>query len=146
METKKCINCGETKELIKFEKRKGKRGNTCHSCRGKYKANLSGDWTRSLSKFMSQRKRDNEKLIKDKDVNPKYLRDLFEQQNGKCYWLGIELDTTRKDALRTPSVDRLNNSKGYIRDNIVLTSRFANLGRQTATVTEFKTFIENHIK
>jgi len=146
METKKCINCEETKELVKFEKHSEKRRNQCHTCRSKYKASLSGDWTRRLSQFMGRRKIDNPLLVKDKDVTPKYLRELLKSQNGKCYWLGIELDTTKKDALRTPSVDRLDNSKGYTRDNIVLTSRFANLGRQTATVTEFKTFIENHIK
>ena len=60
------------------------------------------------------------------------LRYIFEKQGRKCYWLGIPLDPNNNYIANHPlaiSVDRLDNSRGYHRNNIVICSRFANLGR-----------------
>lgn len=82
-----------------------------------------------------------------KDKQPKVeitendLRVQFQKQGGRCYWLGVKLNP--KDIFRSyyplsMSVDRLDNSRGYTVDNIVITSRFANLGRGKCDVKEFK--------
>ena len=73
--------------------------------------------------------------------------DLIEQwniQEGKCYWLGIQLDIN--DVYTThnpfaPSVDRLDNAKDYHKDNIVIASTFANLGRGQLDERMFALFI-----
>jgi hypothetical protein len=60
------------------------------------------------------------------------LKNQWEKQNGKCYWLNIDMSLPDLLVSRSPfapSVDRLNSSGHYTKDNIVLTTRFANLGR-----------------
>lgn len=60
------------------------------------------------------------------------LKQKFLEQGGRCYWFGIELDP---DSLFIPhfpmalSVDRLDNDKDYVYDNIVICCRLANTGR-----------------
>lgn len=68
------------------------------------------------------------------------IKAQWERQEGRCYWLGIKLDLQDVWATRcliAPSVDRVNNDWGYFPSNIVISSRFANLGRVGTTTTEF---------
>ena len=70
-------------------------------------------------------------------------RDLerqFEKQGGRCYWLGIKLDPMdvfKSWCALAPGADRLKNEWGYFPSNIVITCRFANLGRGPAPVEKF---------
>lgn len=74
--------------------------------------------------------------ITAEDVEAQFLR-----QNGRCYWLGVPIDP---DDLYTPwnhmapSLDRLDPNRGYVPDNVVVTTRFANLGRGRLTITQAK--------
>jgi hypothetical protein len=45
-----------------------------------------------------------------------------------------------------PSVDRIDNQRGYHKDNIVLTSRFANKGRGAYTGEDFGPRIKKLLK
>lgn len=72
------------------------------------------------------------------DFDDKYIEFLFEKQKGKCYWFNISLDiNSRNRNPLKPSIDRLDNTKGYMKDNIVLCSMVSNLGRSTTEVTEW---------
>ena len=56
-----------------------------------------------------------------------------------CPALGIKLSTTpesRKKKYAAPSIDRIDNSKGYTKDNTVVVSCRANLLKRDATVNE----------
>jgi hypothetical protein len=74
------------------------------------------------------------------DIDVDYINFLFEKQKGKCYWFGVELlpSLTRKHP-QQPSLDRLDNNLGYIKDNVILTCYSANIGRNE---TDKKTWIE----
>lgn len=68
------------------------------------------------------------------------LHELWENQNGLCHWLGIKMSLEDLFVTRSPfapSVDRLDNTKGYHKDNIVLCTRFANLGRGAYSPDDF---------
>ena len=54
-----------------------------------------------------------------------------------CPVLGIKLETgNRKNHYNAPSIDRIDNTKGYIKENIVVVSTRANLLKSDATINE----------
>ena len=74
------------------------------------------------------------------------LHDLWNKQNGLCYWLGIEMsleDLFISHSPFAPSVDRLKSSRGYHINNVVLCSRFANKGRGAYDNKDFSNRIIN---
>jgi hypothetical protein len=80
------------------------------------------------------------------------LRDQYYKQDGKCYWLNIDLNLSDNLVSWHPlaiSCDRIDNAIGYTKDNIVISSRFANLGRGAANKELFVSSLEKiktHIK
>ena len=53
------------------------------------------------------------------------LKEMWRIQNGKCYWLGVDMSLKDLFIPHSPfavSVDRLNSEKGYHIGNIVLTN------------------------
>ena len=69
------------------------------------------------------------------------LKEIWYNQNGNCYWLDIPMDA---DCLFishspfAPSVDRLDSKLGYVKGNVVLTTRLANRGRGSYEGSDFK--------
>jgi hypothetical protein len=71
-------------------------------------------------------------------INEDDLKNVWEDQGGKCYWFNIPLDLNLlyrdhpgwypKHPL-APSVDKIDDSLDYTKDNIVICCRFANFGR-----------------
>ena len=54
-----------------------------------------------------------------------------------CPVLGIKLETgDRKNHFNAPSIDRIDNTKGYIKENVVVVSTRANLLKKDATINE----------
>jgi len=140
---KVCRSCSESKPFSDFRiSKKLDNGDIrykldCKDC-------IKSDWAYCLMSTISSRNsRHNTK--RDKSFNMKYIKELFKKQKGKCYWLGIELDATNKCRIRKPSIDRLDNSKGYEIGNVVLTTVFANTGRRDATVNEMRKFVDNYL-
>ena len=66
-------------------------------------------------------------------VNAQDLERKFNEQGGRCFWLGVPINPNwvyRPHFVFAPSVDRLDNEKDYEYDNIVISTRFANVGRR----------------
>lgn len=104
----------------------------------------SSNWVNKLYASMKSNGREGVgKRFKDRTVSKKYLIDLYKKQKGLSYFLCIEMDTTCSDKLLTISVDRIDNSKDYVEGNINLVTRFENMGRQSATIEEFKDLCKN---
>jgi hypothetical protein len=79
-------------------------------------------------------------------IDKEYLNHLYKKQKGKCYWLGIDISLDGNSNLLAISLDRKDNLKTYIKGNVVLSTRFANLGRHIATFKEMKAFVNRYIK
>lgn len=79
------------------------------------------------------------------DIDAAFVLALYEKQGGRCYWLGIPIipSLLTRDPQR-PSIDRLDGGRGYTRDNVVLTSQFANMGRNCTTVENFMAFLKRN--
>jgi hypothetical protein len=72
--------------------------------------------------------------------------DLWQSQNKKDYWFPeyeIELNEIFVPySIKAPSVDRLDETKGYVKGNVVITTRFTNLGRGNFEGDKFREFIK----
>lgn len=102
-------------------------------------------WENNLVLHINKNRLKKKNTIISKTITKEDIKRIYKKQNGLCYWLKIPLDITFTDKLRQPSIDRLDNSRGYEPDNIVLTCKFANLGRQSSTEEDFLNFINNYI-
>lgn len=63
--------------------------------------------------------------------------DLFEAQNGRCALTGLELTCSGDFSDITASLDRVDNSKGYIIDNIQFVHKEVNMMRGTLSLERF---------
>lgn len=158
---KTCSKCKETKSFEDFSVRiKTKDGydHYCKLCRveagRKYraenrdKANKSSKTSRKKMHWSLRLLRTSKSSAKARNlqhlITVEDVLSLWENQDGKCYWLDVPLSEDElpdRHPLK-PSIDRLDNSKGYIKDNVVITSTFANLGRSNTTVEDFSEFLK----
>ena len=141
---KSCSSCGKVMSIDNFQK-SGKNEEGLQKYRSKCKeCSKIVRWEQSLLKVVKSRCRAKSKFNAT-DLDVEYIERLYKQQKGLCYWTKIPIDTTKKDRLRMPSIDRIDNNKGYIKGNIYLTTLFANTGRQNATPKEFKSFLNKYL-
>ncbi len=75
-------------------------------------------------------------------ISAEWLESQFNNQKGKCYWSGYPMDPMRLfgenfDPL-APSLERLDNKKGYVPGNVVICLRLLNLGRQAYPAGQFE--------
>jgi hypothetical protein len=77
------------------------------------------------------------------DIDADYLRLLWVEQEGRCYWFGIPMVAHEgvRD-LRRPSVDRVDTKRGYTRGNIVLCCMAANFCRNDCSPSKFEAFVK----
>ena len=79
----------------------------------------------------------------DLDIDRFFLEKLWDNQRGLCFWTQVPL--LKNGPVRHPqkaSVDRIDSSKGYLRENIVLACQFANLGKSAVNIRTFFEFLE----
>lgn len=71
------------------------------------------------------------------DLTLKHLLDVYKSQKGRCTLTGRRL--TYDESANSVSIDRIENSKGYLIGNVQLVCKFANLCRREMTMEEFVT-------
>ena len=85
----------------------------------------------------------------DFNLTKQYLKDIYPEDN-KCPALGIEFKIgTEGGRATSPSVDRIDNSKGYIKGNIIWVSSLANMIMTSATpqqVLDVGKFFKNQME
>jgi len=129
---RKCIDCVLKKAR---EYKKIKRSNPEHRKKEgiKQKERRVRLWQNTL--IHDSKHRGVENTITVNDIN-----EMFENQNGLCYWFKIPLVPSDKSKHpQQPSLDRLDRNKGYTKDNVVLTCYSANIGRNE---NDLETWIE----
>ena len=76
-------------------------------------------------------------------ITKEYLKVLWSRQKGRCFWTQVPMITS--GAPKHPqkvSLDRIDPSKGYLSENIVLTCQFANLGKSDVDIRTFFGFLQ----
>ena len=80
----------------------------------------------------------------DFDIDTDYVMSVWLKQKGRCALTGWELEYERGGSwhgFKNPkgaTMDRIDNSKGYVRGNVQLTCGLANLTRGKMTLKEFR--------
>ena len=86
-------------------------------------------FTRRVSRCNLRSKRIN----LDCDIDALYLKEIF-PQDRKCPILNIPFKTGNEEGrFNSPSLDRINNLKGYVRGNLIWVSQLANNIKSSAT-------------
>lgn len=153
---KTCSKCGEVKEILEFPKIGYRKRSTyclkCHdgvSCRRTRPRALAisdGDyyyvnhWT---TWAVGQCKKRAKKHGVPYDLSKSFLIDLFEAQNGKCYYFKVDMNRN-PDFPRDPSrvsVDRVDSKKGYTQGNVVLCCAAANFAKNETNLDVFVQFL-----
>jgi hypothetical protein len=75
------------------------------------------------------------------DLDKEYLLDIFERQDGKCYYSGIKMNIVKDDDLSVHdplkmSLDCVDPDKGYIKGNVVWSAYCVNTFKQKMSQTE----------
>ena len=156
MDTKLCVICNKIKTIDNFYK--SQRGRKCIDCvlemARKYKKNRRSN--PDFRKIEGQKQKERRvrlwqnTLIHDsryRGVNNSLtvddINELFEKQNGLCYWFKIPLIPSNKHKHpQQPSLDRLDRNKGYVKDNVVLTCYSANIGRNENDLDTWVEFLK----
>ena len=89
-------------------------------------------------RFLCARNRAYKKGI-EFDITPEYLAELLDRQNGCCYYSGLKFT---EDRHYTWSIDRIDSTKGYTKDNVVLASSIVNTMKNDLPLSEFLTIIK----
>jgi|688.fasta_scaffold1117476_1 hypothetical protein len=124
--TKSCAKCGEIKDLLLFFKHNQTSDgyhSWCKPCckegndrsREKKYATFEG----RISTFLTSCKKNAEKRKNEFSLTREDLMEMWEQQGGLCCYTGIQM-TTQAAMPNSVSVERVDNSIGYTRDNTVL--------------------------
>jgi hypothetical protein len=145
-----CSVCGEEKVLDLFSKSPTcvlGRTNKCRECDAKNQRayvsqpeRVALTWRRKLwygTKHTAKQK-SYVFTLTEADISS-----MFERQQGRCYWFNVPLVPTHEHKHpQKPSIDRLDVTKGYTPDNVVLCCYTANIGRNTSSVETFRAFVE----
>jgi hypothetical protein len=80
---------------------------------------------------------------KSHDLDLAYIKQLWESQNGRCAFTGIQLtpyDHRRgiQDNITLASLDRIDSSVGYVKGNVQFISAALNLAKQDMPDSQFR--------
>jgi|ERR1035437_375277 hypothetical protein len=77
------------------------------------------------------------------DLDPPYIKNLWESQNGKCAVTGVELVLdVNQNANYQASLDRIDSNIGYMKGNVRFTSLSVNWLKSNLNDDHIKEFIE----
>ena len=86
------------------------------------------------------------------DIDLEFLLELYQQQNKQCVLTGIEFELKRTESKKTkytpfgPSIDKIDHTKGYTKDNVRLVCVMVNLSLNTFGDECFDKMCEAYIK
>lgn len=82
------------------------------------------------------------------DLDFDIILNLYNSQQGKCYYTGLDLKDYSIGEKDCPSIDRIDSTKGYTKDNIVICKGWATIMKMETDLDTFKeriSIIYNHL-
>lgn len=145
---RKCYKCKEVKILEEFERKKNSslgRGYLCKECKNRSRR-VSENPRLTFPLWVHrarERMKDKRKKYDNTVVSSEFLIQLYEEQEGKCYYSNIEMNVIiGKKNPKQISVDRIDSKIGYTENNIVLCCLAMNYCKSDFEETDFLEFIQ----
>ena len=130
MDSKVCTTCGWERALEEFHRARGRPDGRAFECRGcrsdRDRLLLSTDHSRALHVSVRARVHNNGTEC---SIDLEWIRERLAGLDGRCELTGWRLDLGPRKPGRNayaPSLDRIDNSKGYHPDNIRVVCAFVN--------------------
>ena len=163
-ENKRCFKCEQWKDLSFFPKNpsgSGGVGKMCKECFNNHKAVKRYELRRKerlrqsfyenfdlyLRNKVSYVKNNCKRKNIDFNLDFEFLQYLWKKQQGKCYYSGIPMLKKKKDngflCWDGPTLDRVNPSGGYLKNNVVWCIFAINSFKQSLEINEFEEQIKN---
>jgi len=135
-----CTNCNKEKSVSEFYFKKNRNSyeSSCKKCRQLSVKNYL-EKNNNLKKIFYTRVRNILKRSNVVDIDLRnYLIQLWEEQEGKCYYTGIKMSLKgySKNEKTAMTVDRIDPNGGYTRGNIVLCCSIVNKIKQNLSINE----------
>lgn len=138
----KCSICGESNPEMFYKGYK----TVCKECKNKisyqkeleYKSDIE-----NMPKILFERSRDSflrRDTVSEHTITEEDIREILEKQQYKCKYSGVNL-CYGKGKIFQPSIDRIDNSKGYTPDNICVVSWAINDAKNDLSMEDFKLMI-----
>jgi len=157
---KKCFKCKEFKDVDEeFSKNKSTfdgYAKVCKTCFSNYDSVKKGYKKQSKKRKecletyfrykTTQLKRKSKSKGLDFDLGKGFLYELYKKQNGKCFY--TKMDIIHNEGIfqdNSITVDRIDPNKGYIMDNVVLSSFNVNSFKGMMNENEFKNYLTKYI-
>jgi len=162
-ETKSCNQCKEEKFLFDFSKNLNSKDGLQYRCRScdkkyqakrrsenyetnldygrKYQAKKRQDFLYRLQMLVNASKQRAKNKNREHQITVEDIKSIY-PQNGKCPIFGIDLvfgDSGFRE--NSPSIDRIDSTKGYTIDNVQIISWKANRIKSYATVEELEMIV-----
>lgn len=102
----------------------------------------SADPFRVYMKLMKNHKQDVE-------VDLPYLKELWQQQGGRCVYSDLEMQHptwVATNSFSTASIDRIDPAQGYIKGNVQFIIRALNWAKNSYTDSDFRKFLEELVE
>lgn len=156
IKTIKCAECGKyfDKEVRAFQKKAHVEGHDFCSlvCSGRHAAKRRFGNSVGFGFYVNMVRQRAKKRGLRFDLSSAYLSDLFKQQHGRCAITGITMVLNRNRQLRHigqmhlkqpnyASLDRIDNTIGYIRGNVQFVCLAVNYMRNTFSIHQVREFI-----
>lgn len=137
-----CFSCKQTKLLQEFStNRSGKKmyhRPACKECEIEY--TLICNKKQSLSIRINRKLRSAKKEITKRnlpfEIDEKFVMELLEKQNWKCYYSGIQMNYEHGNPLSF-TLDRKDSNLGYTKENVVAACHFVNKAKMELSVNKF---------
>ncbi len=127
----------------------------CTNVKGRFKAKCVGDLSASYYNSFKYNRKAKEIEFSD-DLNMEHLWYLYEQQGGRCAISGIPILLNPQwsqqnkgrptKIVQTASIDRIDNSKGYVVGNVQWVHKDINYMRGGLSIIEFIIFCRQVVK